>query len=136
MPAGWRKFQAYTAITGNQWTRDLRHVDAVFPRFWSHRVSFRQPKFTAVRPQDRIKWWNIVPGDQVRVLGSKEDTLREVFRINKLSNRVLLKKEQVSTNHYLGPKYLTDLFSSGLSVSEHGQCGEGPQGGIGLYPLF
>ena len=96
---GWRRWQAMRAATASPWTKDLRHVGAIFPRFWSERFTHKDPSFKPVRPQDRIRWWNVVPGDQVRVRGARDDTLREVFRINKLSNRVLLKKEGVrSTN--------------------------------------
>ena len=45
----------------------------------------------AVSPKDRIKWWNIVPGDQVRVMADNDNVVREVLAVNKLSNRVFLK---------------------------------------------
>ena len=101
MPPGWTRTQALTAFSASVWTRDLRHVNpkAVFPKSWGRRITFRDPMLKTVPVKDRIRWWNIVPGDQVRVLGAKgsdADTLREVFRVNKLSNRVLLKKENVS----------------------------------------
>ncbi len=54
---------------------------------------WKDPRINDVKPKDRIKWWNVVPGDQVRVLGDKEGSIREVFRINKLSNRVYLKRQ-------------------------------------------
>lgn len=92
MPTRWTKIQALSAVTASPWTRDLRHVGAVFPRYWSQRQTYRDPSFKAVKPKDRITWWNIVPGDQVRVRGAAGD-IREVFRINKLNNMVLLKKE-------------------------------------------
>lgn len=101
MPPGWRKFQAVNAFTASVWTRDLRHVNpkAVFPRTYAPRFTFRDPMLKTVPVKDRIRWWNIVPGDQVRVLGAKgaqQYALREVWRVNKLNNRVLLKKESVS----------------------------------------
>ena len=103
MPPGWRRFQALNAATASPWTRDLRHVNpkAIFPRWYAPRVTFRDPSLKTVPPKDRIKWWNIVPGDQVRVLGAKGPkalAVREVWRINKLNNRVLLKKESVSAS--------------------------------------
>lgn len=62
-------------------------------------TQFDQP-IKAVKVQDRIKWWNIVPGDQVRLLGDKEGTIHEVQSINRLSNEVFLKKEQnVAVRH-------------------------------------
>lgn len=109
MPTRWTKIQALSAVTASPWTRDLRHVGAVFPRYWSQRQTYRDPSFKAVKPKDRITWWNIVPGDQVRVRGAAGD-IREVFRINKLNNMVLLKKEvQVRVRFGLGgATWLTD----------------------------
>ena len=79
------------------WTRDLRHVKAVIPRLWNkQRVSFLLPKFKDVKPKDRIKWWNIVPGDQVRVAGDPDGHIHEVRGINKFSNRVYLNMQNVS----------------------------------------
>ena len=43
-----------------------------------------------VLPKDRIKWWNIVPGDSVRVMAEKEAKIREVKGVNKFSNRVYI----------------------------------------------
>ncbi|KAJ7283449.1 hypothetical protein C8J57DRAFT_1171112 [Mycena rebaudengoi] len=39
-------------------------------------------------PNVRIKFWNIVPGDFVRIRGRYGNTLREVFRIRRLDNIV------------------------------------------------
>ena len=53
----------------------------------------------SVKPKDRIKWWNIVPGDQVRLLGDTEGTIHEVLSINRLSNRVFLKNTTVRSRY-------------------------------------
>lgn len=45
--------------------------------------------------KDRIKKWNIVPGDLVRVRGDRDHTIREVFGVNKFKNRVYFKESQV-----------------------------------------
>ncbi|KAI0269291.1 hypothetical protein BC834DRAFT_621822 [Gloeopeniophorella convolvens] len=82
--------QVRTAITSKPWTKDLLHMQP-FPLNWLKRHSFKDPVVKAVKPQDRIKYWNIVPGDRVRVIGDKEEKLLEVAKINKLSNRVYLK---------------------------------------------
>lgn len=42
----------------------------------------------------RIKWWNVVPGDQVRVIGDNDEKVRDVNLVNKLTNRVYLKRDQ------------------------------------------
>ena len=83
---------AYAATTGS-FTRNFRHLLPV-PRFMV-RGPFMPgqsaPKDT--KPKDRIKYWNIVPGDFVRLRGDTKGTIHEVFKVNKLTNRVLLKKE-------------------------------------------
>ncbi|PSR73590.1 hypothetical protein PHLCEN_2v10509 [Hermanssonia centrifuga] len=93
MSGHYSKTQAFLAVTNSPWTRDHRHVTAIIPRAWTRRMIWKDPRINDVKPKDRIKWWNVVPGDQVRVLGDKEGSIREVFRINKLSNRVYLKRQ-------------------------------------------
>jgi hypothetical protein len=46
-----------------------------------------------VAPKDRIKFWNIVPGDKIRLLGDSTQKIHEVFRVNKLDNTVHLLKD-------------------------------------------
>ena len=82
--------QVRTAITSNPWTKDFRHLKA-FPTTYLKRHSFKDMIIKAVKPHDRIKYWNIVPGDRVRIIGDKEGQVLEVAKINKLSNRVYLK---------------------------------------------
>jgi hypothetical protein len=82
--------QVRAAITSNPWTKDFRHLEA-FPTSYLKRHSFKDMLIKAVKPQDRIKYWNIVPGDRVRIIGNKEGQVLEVAKINKLSNRVYLK---------------------------------------------
>jgi len=55
------------------------------------RKTKHDPKLKSVRHSDRIKWWNVVPGDQIRLRGDKEGTLHDVLSINRLSNQVFLK---------------------------------------------
>jgi hypothetical protein len=82
--------QVRNAITSNPWTKDFRHMDT-FPLSHLKRYSFKDILVKAVKPLDRIKYWNIVPGDRVRLIGDKEGKVLEVARINKLSSRVYLK---------------------------------------------
>ncbi|KAI0771479.1 hypothetical protein BD413DRAFT_548891 [Trametes elegans] len=81
------------AATSQVFTRSFRHLLPV-PRFLV-RGPFMpgQPKPKDTKPKDRIKFWNIVPGDYVRVRGDTSGTIREVHKVNKISNRVLLKRE-------------------------------------------
>ncbi|OJT10480.1 hypothetical protein TRAPUB_12918 [Trametes pubescens] len=83
---------AYAATT-QAFTRNFRHLLPV-PRFLVRGPFLpgqSRPKDT--KPKDRIKHWNIVPGDFVRLRGDTKGAIHEVFRVNKISNRVLLKKE-------------------------------------------
>lgn len=89
------RFQALRAATATPWTKDLRHVKAAIPRPWARPLNGAGPRVKSVKPKDRIKWWNIVPGDQVRLRGDPEGTVHEVRKINKLSNRVFLKAADV-----------------------------------------
>ena len=82
--------QVRAAITSNPWTKDFRHLEA-FPTRYLKRTSFKDIIVKAAKPQDRIKYWNIVPGDRVRIIGDKGGQVLEVSKINKLSNRVYLK---------------------------------------------
>ncbi|TCD71275.1 hypothetical protein EIP91_011046 [Steccherinum ochraceum] len=96
--AQYAKFQALRAATFSPYTKDLRHVTAVIPRPWSRAVNGTGPKVKSVKPKDRIKWWNIVPGDQIRLRGDPEGAVHEVRKINKLTNRVFLKVVDSSEN--------------------------------------
>jgi hypothetical protein len=64
------------------------------PRHWTKRMTFKDPSVKPINPQDRIKYWNIVPGDQISLLGDRNKALHEVLSINKLTNRVYLKGAQ------------------------------------------
>ena len=78
------------ALTSNPWTRDFLHLQP-FPVNRLKRYSFADSSLKAVKPKDRIKYWNVIPGDRVRIIGDKEGRVLEVAKINKLSNRVYLK---------------------------------------------
>lgn len=60
------------------------------------RFTVRDPVIKSVKPKDRIKYWNVVPGDQIRLLGDSSNRLHEVLSINKISNRVFVKGAVVS----------------------------------------
>lgn len=94
--AGFSRKQALSASSSSPWTRDLRHVTAVIPRFWTKKNVWGDRYVKAVKNSERIKWWNIVPGDRVRVLGDPESTIHEVSQINRLTNRVYLKRRTTS----------------------------------------
>jgi hypothetical protein len=82
--------QVLTATTTSPWTKDFRHLVPI-PRHWMRRKTTKDPYIKAVPPKQRIKYWNIVPGDQIRVQGDPGGTIHEVLSINRISNRVFLK---------------------------------------------
>lgn len=84
------KAEVFGAWTTSPYTRSFRHLLA-YNRHWDRRYTFRDPQVKSVKQKDRIKFWNIVPGDQVRVKGETEQSIYEVLSINRLSNFVRLK---------------------------------------------
>lgn len=92
---GYTLIQLIRGATTSPWTTNFRHL-LPFPKKWLKRTSIRDPVIKSVRPKDRIKYWNIVPGDQIRLLGDRTNTLYEVLSINKTSNRVFVKGAVVS----------------------------------------
>jgi hypothetical protein len=81
---------ALNATTKNPALCNFNHLRSI-PRAWLIRRSQIDPKLKSVRAADRIKFWNVVPGDQIRLRGDKDGTIHEVLSINRLSNRVFLK---------------------------------------------
>ena len=82
--------QIRNALTSSPWTKDFLHMQP-FPLQYLKRYSFEDVIVKSVKPKDRIKYWNVVPGDRVRIIGDKDKRILEVAKINKLSNRVYLK---------------------------------------------
>ncbi|EAU84311.1 hypothetical protein CC1G_01307 [Coprinopsis cinerea okayama7 len=81
---------AIDATTTSPYLTNFNHLLPI-PKAWRHRRSLQDPKLKSVRTRDRIRCWNIVPGDQIRLRGDKSNTLHEVLSINRLSNRVFVK---------------------------------------------
>jgi len=81
---------ALNATTKNPALCNFNHLRSI-PRAWLIRRSKHDPKLKSVRATDRIKLWNIVPGDQIRLRGDEDSKIHEVLSINRLSNRVFLK---------------------------------------------
>ena len=88
------KAQVLKATTNSPFTRDFKHLLS-FPRHWRIRETFQEQKVKSVRPRDRIKYWNIVPGDTIADRRDRSRKLHEVLSINKLSNRVFLKSDGI-----------------------------------------
>lgn len=83
------RVQVLKATTRIPWTKNFRHLLPV-PKHWMERRSRYDPGIKAVPVKDRIKYWNVVPGDKIRVRG-EGSKLHEVLSINRFSNRVYLK---------------------------------------------
>lgn len=74
------------------WTTNFNHMRRV-PRHLKalkHQHESFDPtqKISSHIPKDRIKFWNVVPGDYVRVRGRYGNKLREVYKIRRLENIV------------------------------------------------
>lgn len=94
------KQQVIRATTSSPFTRDFKHL-LPFPHHWLKRMNWDDPKIKSVPPKDRIKYWNIVPGDTVVDRRDPQKILREVLAINKISNRVFLKPYSNVCDHLL-----------------------------------
>lgn len=95
------KNEVFQAWTASPYTKTFRHL-LPYNRHWERRVTFRDPIVKSAKPKDRIKYWNIVPGDQVRIRGEESRIIYEVMSINKLSNQVRLKvPSSVSRSHHV-----------------------------------
>lgn len=73
------------------WTKNFRHmlpVDIKHLRMTAQMSQILTPKVVLTR--NRIKYWNIVPGDQIRLRGDRNNTLHTVEAINRWTNRVHL----------------------------------------------
>jgi hypothetical protein len=86
-----------TKVDQYPWTKTWTHL---FELPYRERVKVyreREARETyegLVAVKDRIRQWNVVPGDLVRIKG--ENTIREVFGVNKFKNRVYFRSSQVS----------------------------------------
>jgi hypothetical protein len=78
--------QLTRATTLSTVTRSLKHL---LPFRFQRRPGDRRDKEEEpVHVNERIKWWNIVPGDKVKILDFKDTRQWRVHSINKLSNKV------------------------------------------------
>lgn len=84
------KSQIFKMTTQDPIMRNMDHLKIV-PRHWTRRVTFNDPTVKAVPMRDRIKYWNIVPGDKVCIFGDKNNTIHEVMSVNKITNQVFMK---------------------------------------------
>ncbi|KAJ4472136.1 hypothetical protein J3R30DRAFT_3660026 [Lentinula aciculospora] len=91
------------AVSRSPWTTSFRHLLPVSKILNQklNRTSFEAFSKKVVAVKDRIKYWNIVPGDQIRLLGGrrkgkdsaegKNVVLHEVVAVNKFRNRVYVR---------------------------------------------
>jgi hypothetical protein len=86
-----RLIDAYRSTTTNPWTTNFDHMLPT-PKSWSHKFRPGQHPVNAVPLKERIKYWNIVPGDQIVITGRPVSEVHEVMSIDRLSNRVFLRE--------------------------------------------
>jgi hypothetical protein len=94
-------------ITREWQTLNLRHMKLPAPRMRRRArkaLDGKLPTSSWLPSDQRIRWWNIVPGDQVRVLGQESAGVREVLAIDKLTNMVYLRYHKQAVCPVL-PKY-------------------------------
>lgn len=94
-----KAIRALNAIDESPWTRNWNHLSPVHKGAWRparHGFAPRAPQPVPVR--DRIRQWNIVAGDRIRVRGDRTGGTQEVLGINRFRNLVFLKARQVSPN--------------------------------------
>lgn len=94
----WTLWELRNFTTDDPFTRNLRHIQP-FPKRIITRANLAarrggESRLKAVPAKDRIKWWNVVPGDQVRLMSDKTSRIREVMSVNKIRNRIFLKSDQ------------------------------------------
>lgn len=87
---GISKWKVLRATTSNPFVRDFRHLLPV-PHRWFKISDWANPRLQSVRPKDRIKYWNIAPGDKIVDRLDKTKTIEEVTAVNRFSNKVFLK---------------------------------------------
>src|SRR6267154_3240356 len=80
------RIQVQRATTVSPWTRDFRHLLPV-PKHFQNRQTWFDPVTKAVRVKDRIKFWNVVPGDQICIRGDARKTIHEILSINRFTKR-------------------------------------------------
>jgi hypothetical protein len=89
----------YNEATRNSRTRNFKHLWSIHKRVlvaWNKEDADKNlpiGKWKLVAPKDRIKWWNIVPGDQVRVIGLESEGVHVVHAINRFANMVTLSRK-------------------------------------------
>ncbi|KAF9076569.1 hypothetical protein BDP27DRAFT_1255514 [Rhodocollybia butyracea] len=103
------------ALTRTSRTTNFRHLLPA-PKHLGENLQASQ--YTAnfspetVPVKDRIKWWNIVPGDQIRVIGDENSVIHQVTAINKLRNRVYVRDETAPQKDPRGAKEKEFHYSS------------------------
>jgi hypothetical protein len=83
--------QALFAWTKYPFTKNFNHLGRLRPGV-PPRDKLQNPIDAPVSAKNRIKYWNIVPGDRVRVRGHRVKDILRVAEINKLTNRVRLRR--------------------------------------------
>ncbi|KDQ14100.1 hypothetical protein BOTBODRAFT_159628 [Botryobasidium botryosum FD-172 SS1] len=70
-------------------TRNFRHMIPLSKR--ARRLMPKKALKKEVPVDDRIKYWNLVPGDRVRIKGENKDKIVTILSVDKFKNQLLLK---------------------------------------------
>jgi len=101
-----------SAAVQTPWTSNLRHLLPVARSLLRGRgiqPAQRREVRKVVPLNQRIKWWNVVPGDQIRILGDKTNRLYQVSEVNKLQNKVSV-RNTVRDTHILNDYFWSDCI--------------------------
>ncbi|KAG8900024.1 hypothetical protein FRB99_006299 [Tulasnella sp. 403] len=110
-------------LTSSPLTRDFRHIlSPIKLHGYGIQRRLREP-YRGVTVRDRIKHWNIVPGDKVRIISgpnADKDSIRQVASVDKLTNRVFIKglpqrgsnpdNARLASEHYSNLQLLVGRF--------------------------
>ncbi|KAF8579052.1 hypothetical protein K439DRAFT_1648585 [Ramaria rubella] len=91
LPPSQRPLHLLRNIEESPWTRNWDHLLPLHWGIYKKRTKIEKNIPAPVPVKDRIRQWNIVPGDRIRVHGDGEGSIREVFGINRVRNLVYLK---------------------------------------------
>ncbi|EPS95380.1 hypothetical protein FOMPIDRAFT_1025842 [Fomitopsis schrenkii] len=132
---GWTRQQVAQAWTKSPLTKDFRHL-LPLPLYWQIRRSRLDPVTKFTKAQDRIKYWNIVPGDEISLRNDRTGKIYQVNHINRLTNRVSLMKETDESSQTGGRVKSVPYSTCQLLVGRYEFPAEGDSTEAQTKPVF
>ncbi|KAJ7591501.1 hypothetical protein C8J56DRAFT_825667 [Mycena floridula] len=100
--------EVVSAVSTEAFTKNFRHLLPI----QRMRDEMKRAEYRRTVPASyRIKFWNVVPGDRVRVLGDEDKAIYDVKAINRLANRVYVTPKDEAPQAVLRPKYKSFHYS-------------------------